>query len=65
MTEEILYLIAERDKLKKHSNWQRYRELKAEIQKKCREEKDKQIKVECEMLKLLRSETTVKNCTRG
>ena len=48
MTEEILHLIVERDKLKKQSNLQRYRELKTEIQRKCREEKDKLIKVECE-----------------
>ena len=33
MTEEILHLIVERDKLKKQSNLQRYRELKAEIQR--------------------------------
>ena len=32
---------------------QRYRELKAEIQRKCREEKDKQIKIECENIEAL------------
>ena len=43
MTEEILDLIDKRDKLDKLSNSQIYKNLKSEIQRKCREAKDKKL----------------------
>ena len=53
MTEEILDLIDKRDKLDKLSNSQIYRNLKSEIERKCREAKDRKIMEECDYMQAL------------
>ena len=53
MNDEILSLIEKRDRLKKMSSSQQYKALKRDIQQKCRQEKLKLVKEECERLKEL------------
>ena len=53
MTEEILDLIDKRNKLDKLSNSQIYQNLKSEIQRKCREAKDRKIMEECDYMQAL------------
>ena len=53
MTEEILDLIDKRNKLDKLSNSQIYKNLKSEIQRKCREAKDRKIMEECDYMQAL------------
>ena len=53
MTEEILDLIDKRNKFDKLSNSQIYKNLKSEIQRKCREAKDRKIMEECDYMQAL------------
>ena len=53
MTGEILNLIDKRDKLDKLSNSQIYKNLKCEIQRQCREVKDRKIMEECDYMQAL------------
>ena len=53
MTKEILDLIEKRNKLEKMSSLQEYKDLKKEIQRKCREAKDRIILEECKYIQKL------------
>ena len=53
MTKKILDLIEKRNKLEKMSSLQEYKDLKKEIQRKCREAKGRIILEECEYIQKL------------